>query len=111
VFDGDGKLLRVITIDVPFDRNARPAIGNRPDLDAKSGTFSAGAPWALCITPGPNQVLFSADAFPGRIYKLTLDGKVLCVLGESGDQAKQFCWLHEIACASEKELYVAERLK
>jgi len=110
VFDGDGKLLRVITIDVPFDRNARPAIGNRPDPDAKSGTFSAGAPWALCITPGPNQVLFSADAFPGRIYKLTLDGKVLGVLGESGKQAKQFGWVHEIACPSEKEIYVAELL-
>jgi hypothetical protein len=110
VFDGEGKLLRVITIDVPFDRNAKPAIGNKPDPDAKAGTFSAGAPWALCITPGPNQVLFSADAFPGRIYKLTLDGKVLGVLGESGKQAKQFGWVHEIACPSEREIYVAELL-
>src|SRR5471030_1967307 len=29
VFDGEGKLLRVMTIDVPFDRNVRPAIGNK----------------------------------------------------------------------------------
>ena len=85
-------------------------IGNRPDPDAKVGTFSAGAPWALCITPGPNQVLFSADAYPGRVYKLTLDGKILGVLGESGKQAKQFGWVHEIACPSEKEIYVAELL-
>jgi len=106
VFDGDGKLLRVITIDVPFDRNTRPAIGNKPDPDAKSGTFSAGAPWALCITPPPNQVLYSADAYPGRIYKLTLDGKVLGALGESGKQPKQFGWVHEMACLSENELYV-----
>jgi hypothetical protein len=110
VFDGDGKVLRVITIDVPFDQNARPAIGNKPDPNAKSGTFSAGAPWALCITPPPNQVLYSADAYPGRIYKLTLDGKVLGVLGESGKQPKQFGWVHEIACPSENELYVAELL-
>jgi hypothetical protein len=110
VFDTEGNLLRVITIDVPFDRGARPAIGNRPDPDAKQGTFSAGAPWALCITPPPNQVLFSADAFPGRLYKLTLDGKVLGVLGESGKQAKQFGWVHEIACPSEHEVYVAELL-
>jgi len=41
---------------------------------------------------------------------LTLDGKVLGVLGESGKQAKQFGWVHEIACPSEKELYVAELL-
>src|SRR2546421_6446362 len=46
VFDGDGKVLRVITIDVPFDHDARPAIGNKPDPNARSGTFSAGAPWA-----------------------------------------------------------------
>ena len=110
VFDGEGKLLRVITIDVPFDHDARPAIGNKPNPDAKTGTFSAGAPWALCITPPPNQVLYSADAYPGRIYKLTLDGKVLGALGESGKQAKQFGWVHEIACPSENELYVAELL-
>jgi hypothetical protein len=110
VFDTEGKVLRVITIDVPFDRNARPVIGNRPDPDAKVGTFSAGAPWALCITPPPNQVLFSADAYPGRVYKLTLDGKMLGVLGESGRQAKQFGWVHEIACPSEREIYVAELL-
>src|SRR5437667_3321222 len=55
VFDGEGKLLRVMTIDVPFDHAARPAIGNKPNPDAKTGTMAPGAPWALCITPGPNQ--------------------------------------------------------
>src|SRR5579863_2023669 len=29
VFNGDGKFLRVIKIDVPFDPNAQPAIGNK----------------------------------------------------------------------------------
>ena len=47
---------------------------------------------------------------PGRIYKLTLDGKVVGVLGKSGRQLKQFGWIHEIACPSENELYVAEIL-
>jgi hypothetical protein len=55
-------------------------------------------------------VLFSSDGYPGRIYKLTLDGKVLGVLGESGKQLKQFGWIHEIACPSQSELYVAELL-
>ncbi len=108
VFDGEGKFLRQITINVPVDPNARPAIGPKPTTTA--GTMAPGAPWAICITPGPNQVLFSSDAFPGRIYKLTLDGKVLGVLGESGKQLKQFGWIHEIACPSENELYVAELL-
>jgi sugar lactone lactonase YvrE len=108
VFDGDGKFLRQITIDVPAPPNARPAIGPKPT--ATTGTMAPGAPWAICITPGPKQVLYSADAYPGRIYKLTLDGKVLGVLGESGKQLKQFGWIHEIACPSESTLYVAELL-
>ena len=109
VFDGDGKFLREIVIKVPFDPNARPAIGNKPAEDVR-GTQAPGAPWAICITPGSKQVLYSADAYPGRIYKLSLDGKVLGVLGESGKQLKQFGWIHEMACPSENELYVAEVL-
>ena len=110
VFNGDGKFLRQIKIDVPFDyASASPAIGRKPAPDA-TGTQSPGAPWAVCITPGPNQVLYASDAFPGRIYKLSLDGKVLGVLGESGKQLKQFGWIHEIACPSENVLYVAELL-
>jgi DNA-binding beta-propeller fold protein YncE len=111
VFDGDGNFLRQITIDVPFDPNARPAIGPKPSqADSANGTMKSGSPWALCITPGPNQVLFSSDAYPGRIYKLSLDGKVLGYLGESGKQLKQFGWIHEIACPSENEIYVSELL-
>ena len=72
--------------------------------------MAPGAPWAICITPPPNQVLYSSDGYPGRIYKLTLDGKVLGVLGESGKQLKQFGWIHEIACPSENELFVGELL-
>ncbi len=108
VFDGEGKVLRQITIDVPAPNDARPAIGPKPTQT--TGTMAPGAPWTLCITPGPHQVLFTSDAFPGRIYKLSLDGKVLGMLGESGKQPKQFGWIHEIACPSERELYVAELL-
>src|SRR5947208_8758585 len=108
VFDGDGKFLRQFTIDVPAPADARPAIGNKPS--STTGTMSPGAPWTLCITPGPNQVLYTSDAFPGRIYKLSLDGRVLGVLGKSGKQPGQFGWIHEIACPSADELYVAELL-
>ena len=72
--------------------------------------MAPGAPWAICITPPPHQVLYSSDAYPGRIYKLSLDGKVVGVLGSSGKQLKQFGWVHEIACPSENELYVGELL-
>ena len=111
VFDGEGTLLNTIKIDVPFDPNTVPVIGNKPDLSnyqQTGGTFAPGAPWALCITPAPNQVLYASDAYPGRIYKMTLDGKILGVLGETGRQLKQFGWIHEIACPSENVLFVAE---
>ena len=112
VFDSEGTFLRIITVDVPFDENARPAIGNKPDLKTyqQVQTFVPGAPWTVCITPPPNQVLYTSDAYPGRVYKLSLDGKVLGVLGQSGKQLKQFGWVHEIACPSENEIYVAELL-
>jgi sugar lactone lactonase YvrE len=111
VFDGEGKFQRQFTIDLPVPPDARPAIGNMPDEAAiAAGTFAPGSPWAICISPGPNQVLYSSDAFPGRIYKLTLDGKLLGVLGRPGKQLKQFGWIHQMACPSENLLYVAELL-
>ncbi len=110
VFNSDGKYLRQIKINEPFDyEHALPAIGNKPGPNA-TGTMSPGAPWTVCITPGPHQVLYASDAFPGRVYKLSLDGKVLGMFGESGKQLKQFGWIHEIACPSENVLYVGELL-
>jgi hypothetical protein len=110
VFDPDGAFQRSISVvGVPVPPDAQPAIGNPPSPEA-TGTMAPGAPWAICITPGPTQVMFLSDAFPGRIYKVSLDGKVLGVLGKSGKQPKQFGWIHEIACPSEQELYVAEVL-
>ena len=110
VFDGEGRFLRQITIDVPFDyARAVPAIGKKPAADV-TGLQASGSPWAVCITPGPNQVLYAADAFPGRIYKLSLDGKVLGEFGETGKLLKQFGWIHEMACPSEDVIFVAELL-
>ena len=108
VFDGNGKFLRQIVIDASADPDTRPAIGNKPAQPA--GARKPGAPWAVCITPPPHQVLYSSDAFPGRIYKLSLDGKLLGMFGKSGKQLGQFGWIHEMACPSENELYVAEIL-
>ncbi len=109
VFNPDGTFLREIRIDVPAPADAQPWMGNRPGPET-TGTMQPGSPWAICITPGPHQYLYSADAFPGRIYKLSLDGRVLGMLGRTGRQPKQFGWIHELACPSENELYVAELL-
>jgi DNA-binding beta-propeller fold protein YncE len=71
---------------------------------------NVGAPWAICITPGPHQVLYSSDSVPGRIYKLDVNGKILGAFGKAGKQLGQFGWVHEMACPSEDILYVAELL-
>jgi hypothetical protein len=55
----------------------------------------------------PDGPLRVSDAFPGRIYKLTLDRKLLGVLGQSGKPLKQFGCIHEMACPSPNVLYVA----
>jgi hypothetical protein len=101
VFDSDGNFERQIVIDVPVPPGARPAIGAVPnEAMIAGGTFAPGSPWTICITPGPNQVL----------YKLSLDGKVLGMLGESGKQLKQFGWIHQLACPSENVLWAGELL-
>jgi 6-bladed beta-propeller len=120
VFDSDGMLLREITINVPMPPVVHMWMGNPPPaappaatvgVAPPNGTMQNGSPWAICITPGPGtQYLYSADAYPGRIYKLTLDGKVLGVFGSMGHQLKQFGWVHEMACPSENEIYTAEIL-
>ena len=111
VFDGAGTFLRQFTIDASVPPDAKPAIGNMPDEAAlAAGTFAPGAPWAICFSPPPNQVLYVSDAFPGRIYKLTLEGKLLGMLGRSGKRLKQFGWIHEMACPAPNVLFVAELL-
>ena len=116
VFDSNGKFQREMKIDVPFDPKIQPAIGDIPDVSKKDDPAMInkvqmpGSPWTLCITTGPKPVMFVSDAYPGRIYKMTLDGTVLGVLGQSGKQLKQFGWIHAIACPNENTLYVGELL-
>jgi len=110
VFDTSGKLLRTLHIDIPAPPNAPVVIGNRPAETGGVATMQAGAPWAMCITPGPTQYLYVTDAYPGRVYKLSLDGQVLGWLGGAGRMSKKFGWIHSIACPSENELYVGELL-
>jgi len=107
VFDVDGKFLRMFTIDVPPPPGTRPVNGNTPTGQALANTI--GAPNSICITPGPNQVMFVGEStFPGRLFKVSLDGKVLGVIGGSGRQLKQFSGVHALACPSEHEVYTAE---
>ena len=107
VFDADGKFLRMFTIDVPPAAGTRPVNGNTPTGERLAAVI--GAPNSICITPGANQVIFVGEStFPGRIFKVALDGRVLGVIGRSGRQLGQFSGAHQLACPSENEIYVAE---
>jgi DNA-binding beta-propeller fold protein YncE len=88
---------------------------NRIQVFDNDGNFlkqftNAGAPWSVCITPGPKQYLYTSDSNNGRIYKLDLDGNILGAFGKPGKQLGQFGWVHEVACPSENTLFVAELL-
>jgi len=92
---------------------------NRIQVFDGEGTFktsflNVGAPWAICVTNGPTQYLFSSNSNPtnsmdnGEIYKMTLDGKILGKFGTAGKLIKEFGSVHQMDCRSETELYVGE---
>ena len=75
-----------------------------------------GAPWAICITPGPHQYLYSSNSSGtgnldnGEIYKMELDGTILGKFGRAGRMLGEFASTHTIDCRNENELYVGEIL-
>jgi len=78
------------------------------DLNYKASYTGMGSPWGICINPGNPQYLFSADGTTGKIYKLSLDGKVLgwaqTSLGRGEDDNGRL--VHEITCPSANLLYL-----
>ena len=77
------------------------------DLNFKAEWKGFGAPWAICVTPAPNEYLFTADP-NGHIYKVDMNGKILAWMGKSGHDVGEFQWIHELHCTSETELLVGE---
>jgi sugar lactone lactonase YvrE len=107
VFDTNGKFLRMFTIDVPPPAGTPPVNGDTPTGARLAAVI--GAPNSICITNGPTQVLYIGETtYPGRLFKVSLEGKVLGVIGRSGRQLKQFSGVHQLACPSETEVYAAE---
>jgi DNA-binding beta-propeller fold protein YncE len=89
------------------------------DLNLKKIIDNVGAPWAVCITRGPHQYLYSSNSNPdnndsrfvpvsGEIYKMELDGTVLGKFGKPGKLLGEFSTVHEIDCRSENELLISE---
>jgi streptogramin lyase len=108
VFDTNGRFLRQWSIDVPPLAGSKAVSGNTPPAGSMK---NVGAPNSLCIPPGQNEIMFLGEiSWPGRVFKVTLDGKVLGVIGGPGRNLKQFSGAHALACPSVNELYVAENL-
>lgn len=89
------------------------------DLNVKTQITGVGAPWAVCITPGPHQYLYSSNSFPdgndsrqmattGLIYKMELDGTVIGKFGKVGKEPGELSTVHMIDCRTPNELYLAE---
>jgi len=106
VFDTDGKFQRMFSIDIPPVPGTHAVNGATPTGDRLKAVI--GQPNSLCIPPSGNVMFVGESTFPGRIFKISLDGKVLGVIGKSGRNLKQFSGAHALACPSETEIYAAE---
>jgi hypothetical protein len=82
----------------------------------KSQITNIGTPYAICITPGQHQYLYSSNSNDpetldnGEIYKLELDGRIVGKFGRAGRLVKEFGTVNAIDCRSENELLVGELL-
>jgi hypothetical protein len=111
---------RAIAVDAQGNVYVADPRNKRIEVFDGNGTFKShitnvGSPQALCMTPGPNQVLYSSNSNPpndidvaGEIYKLKLDGTVVGKFGRAGRLPKEFNFVNAIDCRSENGLYVGE---
>ena len=119
---GPGQFEDVHTIQV--DHQGNVYVGDRANkrlsVFDNDGTFktsfiNVGAPWAICITPGQHQYLYTSNSTGttdmengGEIYKMELDGRILGKFGKGGKQLKEFMAVHELDCRSDNEVYAGE---
>ena len=113
---------------IASDANGNVYVGDRSnnrvqvfdnDLKLKAVYDQVGAPWAVCVSPGPHQYLFVSNSNPdsnnseiaavtGEIYKMELDGTIVGKFGHAGKQLGEFSTVHEIDCRNPDELLVSE---
>ena len=119
---GPGQFEDVHTIQV--DRQGNVYVGDRAnkrlsvfdnDGNYKTGYINVGSPWAVCITPGQHQYLYSSNSTGttdmengGEIYKMELDGRILGKFGKGGKEMKEFMAVHELDCRNDNEVYAGE---
>jgi len=113
---------------IAADNQGRVYVGDRGngrvqvlsnDLTLLATYDTMGAPWEICISPGPHQYLFvsnsNSDSNPaaswatsGEIYKVELDGTILGRFGKAGKELGDFQTVHGMDCRNPEELIVSE---
>jgi hypothetical protein len=84
------------------------------DGNFKAEFHDVGAPWAICISPGLHQYLYSSNSNPpdsmdnGEVDKMELDGKILGKFGEAGKLPKEFGTVNELDCRNPDVLFAGE---
>jgi len=120
--DGPGQFSRIhgLQIDARDNLYVADYDNRRIQVLDSNGRFireitGVGAPMAICITPGPTQVLYVSNSNPpddlevgGEIYKLSLDGTIIGRFGTVGKRMGQFGTVNAIDCRSENDLLVGE---
>lgn len=74
------------------------------DLNPVKIIDNVGAPWSVCVSPGPTQYLYSGDS-AGKIFKLDLNGTLIGWAQTSEGHGQTSCLVHELHCESENVLY------
>ena len=121
---GELTLLHAIVVDAKGDvyvgsRSDQRIVVFDNDLNYKTVYDHVGAPWSLCISPGPHQYLYSANSNPdnqntplhevtGQVFKMELDGKVVGKFGVPGKEQGQFSTVHGLDCSVPNEILTSE---
>jgi len=113
VFDTGGNFLKEVIIKVPtktyvpdlgHEQPPAPCAGATP---CPTSMTRPGAPDALCYSPKEG-VMFLGDIYPGRVYKIDLEGKVLGYFGHVGRAPGNSGPIHGLACNNANVIYTAE---
>jgi DNA-binding beta-propeller fold protein YncE len=84
------------------------------DGNLKTIYTGVGHPYAICISNGPHQYLYTSNSNGtptmenGEIYKMELDGTILGKFGKAGKTLGEFGTVHQMSCNNPNEVYVAE---
>jgi hypothetical protein len=117
---GEFASVNSIAVDAQGNVYAADAGNQRIQVFDNSGTFKSeikgvGNAQAICMTAGPNQVMYVSNSNPpndldtaGEIYKMRLEGTMIGKFGRAGKLLKEFGTVNAIDCRSENTLYVGE---